>query len=267
MGAQTQTWHYGLVARYWAEHNTGGPEIDYYRRHIERIGEPALDAGCGAGRLLIPFLQAGLDVDGCDVSTDMLALARERAEREGLKPNLYAQALHQLDLPRSYQTIVACGVFGLGGSRAQDFAGLQRLHLHLKPGGVLLLDSYLPYGEDKAWRFWQKEPRKALPEAWPEDLGKLPPQDGSEYLILSRTTAFDPLEQQITREMRTLRWRDGQVIEQVDYPLVENFYFYHELITLLERAGFIVEAVQGDFTEAAASVDHEVLTYIARKPA
>lgn len=267
MGTQTQTWHYGLVARYWAEHNTGGPEIDYYRRHIERFGGPALDAGCGTGRLLIPFLQAGLDVDGCDVSADMLALARERAECEGLKPNLYAQALHQLDLPCSYQTIVACGVFGLGGSRAQDFAGLQRLHRHLKPGGVLLLDSYVPYSDDKAWRFWQKAARQGLPEAWPEELGKLPPQDGSEYQLYARVTAFDPLEQQITREMRTLLWRGGQVVNQAEYALTENYYFRNELAALLERAGFAVEDVQGEFSDAAASMEHDVLTYIARKPA
>ncbi len=64
----SQTWHYGLVARYWAEHNTDGPEIAYFQRQIERYGQPALDAGCGTGRLLIPCLRAGLAVDGCDVS-------------------------------------------------------------------------------------------------------------------------------------------------------------------------------------------------------
>src|SRR5688500_8289018 len=68
-----QTWHYGLVARHWAENNTTGPEIAFYLRMIERYGQPALDAGCGTGRLLIPFLRTGLDVDGCDVSEDMLA--------------------------------------------------------------------------------------------------------------------------------------------------------------------------------------------------
>ena len=39
-----QTWHHGLVARWWAEFNRGGPEIDYFRRFVVR-GQPALDAG------------------------------------------------------------------------------------------------------------------------------------------------------------------------------------------------------------------------------
>src|SRR5262249_9831321 len=144
--ARPQTWHYGLVARYWAERNTGGPEIAYFRAEIERRGQPALDAGCGTGRLLIPFLQAGLDADGCDVSPDMLALCRQTAEREGVRPRLYQQALHDMELPRRYRTIVVCGVFGIGGGRRQDTLALQRFYQHLNPGGALLLDNHLPYG-------------------------------------------------------------------------------------------------------------------------
>ncbi len=78
-----QTWHYGLVAKWWAEFNEGGDEIGYFQSFVER-GQPALDVGCGTGRLLLPFLRAGLDVDGCDVSADMVALCRERAAREEL---------------------------------------------------------------------------------------------------------------------------------------------------------------------------------------
>lgn len=144
MSDRPQTWHYGLVARYWAEHNTDGPEITYCRSQIERYGQPALDSGCGTGRLLIPFLRAGLDVDGCDVSPDLLALCHEKAAREALQPRLHQQALHELDPPRPYQTIVACGVFGIGVTGQQDLWALQRFYQHLDPGGVLLRDHHLP---------------------------------------------------------------------------------------------------------------------------
>ncbi len=113
--SEAQTWHYGLVARWWAEFNVDGPEIEFFRPFVE-AGQPALDAACGTGRLLIPYLRGGLDVDGSDISPDMLALARERAIREDLPPpSLYAQAMHELDLPRCYRTILVCGGFGLGG--------------------------------------------------------------------------------------------------------------------------------------------------------
>src|SRR5688572_23556109 len=112
---QLQIWHYGLVAREWAELETdGGPEAAYIQRLIEQFGQPALDLGCGSGRVLLPLLRAGLDVDGCDYSADMLAGCRRRAEQAGFAPHLYAQPMHELDLPRRYRTIFACGVIGLG---------------------------------------------------------------------------------------------------------------------------------------------------------
>ncbi len=74
MDETPQTWHFGLMARWWAEFNRAEPaELAYYQAAIERSGQPALDLGCGAGRLLLPLLAAGLDVDGVDLSPDMLA--------------------------------------------------------------------------------------------------------------------------------------------------------------------------------------------------
>src|SRR5438874_9445262 len=114
---QPQTWHHGIVARWWAEFNVDGREIPYFQKFIEDNGQPALDVACGTGRLLIPYLRAGLDVDGCDVSPDMVALCREKAALEGLSPTLFVQAMHELDPPRTYKTIFVCGAFGLGSTR------------------------------------------------------------------------------------------------------------------------------------------------------
>lgn len=265
MADQPKTWHHGLVARYWAEHNTGGPEVAYFRQKLEDSGEPALDAGCGTGRLPIPFLQAGLDVDGCDVSADMLAFCRERAEREGLKPRLYQQALHELDLPRSYQTIIVCGAFGLGASHQQDVLALQHLHRHLRPGGLLLLDNEVPYADAGLWQLWPKGSRDRLSEPWPETVGKTPPVGGKDYELYSRVVAFDPLEQRVTREMRTILWRDGQPVAEETYTLHENLYFRNELGRMLEQAGFTIEAVQGDYQETVATAEHDFVVFVARK--
>ena len=149
MSDRPQTWHYGLVARWWAEFNEADPdELAFYRGVVERDGQPALDLGCGTGRLLVPLLQAGLDVDGCDISPDMLAQCREQAARDGLSPALYQQAIHELDLPRRYRTIYICDSFGIGGQREQDLEALRRCHRHLAPGGTLVFSHELPY-EDR----------------------------------------------------------------------------------------------------------------------
>jgi hypothetical protein len=79
------------------------------------------------------------------VSADLVALCRDRARREGCDPTLVVQPLHELDPPRRYRTIVVCGVFGLGSTRAQDQEALRRFHHWLEPGGTLLLDNEVPY--------------------------------------------------------------------------------------------------------------------------
>ena len=264
MNDEVQTWHYGLTARHWAENNTSGPEIAYFQRLIEQYGQPALDAGCGTGRLLIPFLRAGLDVDGCDVSGDMLAYCQQTAGREGLAPRLYQQALHQLELPRRYQTIFACGVFGIGVSRAQDFIALQRFYEHLVPGGVLLLDHELPYGDAKVWPLWCKEARIHLPEPWPPEIGNIPVDD-REYELHYRLVAVDPLEQRTVGEMRTLLFKDKRVVADDTYTITLNHYFHYELRMLLEQAGFQIEAEKGDLTEVDANAEHAYIVYVARK--
>ena len=265
MSDDVQTWHYGLVARHWAEHNTTGPEIEFYQRQIEMYGQPALDAGCGTGRLLIPFLRAGLDVDGCDVSGDMLDYCRQAAEREGLSPHLYRQAFHQLDLPRRYRTIFTCGVFGIGVSRTQDFLALQRFYEHLEPGGVLLLEHELPYGDEKVWPLWRKEARTHLPEAWSEYIGTPPAAGEQEYQLHYRLLSVDPLEQRIVGEMRTLLFKDNEVIVDESRKLSANLYFHHEMRMLIEQAGFRIEAEKSDLTEAEATSDTGTIIYVARK--
>ena len=265
MKEQPQTWHYGLVARYWAEQVTDGPEIAYFQGLIESNGHPALDAGCGTGRLLIPFLGAGLDVDGVDVSPDMLSLCREKAEAQGLQPRLYQQALHELDLPRTYETIVACGALGIGVNRQQDILALRRFHHHLNPGGLLLINLHLPYGNAGDWQLWLKEKRDQLPRPWPNTMGKIQPDDGSDLELHHRTIAFDPLEQCVTRQIHMGLWREGQCVAEEEYTLTDNMYFRSEFQQMLEIAGFKVEAIEGAYTEDEATADDDILVFIARK--
>jgi SAM-dependent methyltransferase len=264
MNEPVQTWHYGLMARHWAENNTTGPEIAYFQQHIEQYGQPALDAGCGTGRLLIPFLRAGLDVDRCDISGDMLAYCQQAADRAGVSPRLYQQALHQLELPRQYQTIVACGVLGIGVSRQQDFMTLQRFYDHLLPGGMLIFDGIPADADADLWPLWRKDARLHLPEPWPADIGQTP-KDEREYKLHYRLVAVDPLEQHTIGEMRMLLFKDSQLAADDTYTLTSNYYFRHEMQLLLEKAGFTLEAVKGDWTDADATADHDTIVYFARK--
>ncbi len=261
-----QTWHYGVVARWWAQFNLdGGDELEWFRRFIEP-GQPALDAACGTGRLLVPYLHAGLDVDGCDISPDMLELCRERAVREGLPaPNLYAQAMHELELPRRYRTIVVCGGFGLGGDRDQDQEGLRRLYEHLEPGGTFVMDNEVPYSNAKSWRYWSREGRKELPLPWPGPGERRPGSDGAEYELRSRLVDVDPLTQLVTVEMRGLMWRRGELVADEQHVLKMTVYFADEVRLMLERAGFTDIDVHGAYRDEPPTRDDDFVVFVARK--
>jgi len=260
-----QTWHYGLIAEWWAQFNTGGPEIDYFGRFVER-GQPALDAGCGTGRLLLPWLRAGFDVDGCDVSADMVALAREHARGEGLEPTLFVQPLHELAPARRYRTVVVCGVFGLGTTRLQDQRALVRLRDALEPGGTLLLDNQVPYFYGKRWRQWTPEERARLPEPWPPPGERRRAADGSEYRLRSRAVEVDPLDQRIALEMLAEKWIDDRPVGREEHTITIRMYFRDELVMMLERAGFTEVDVRGGYTDAEPTPDDEYLVFRARRP-
>jgi SAM-dependent methyltransferase len=265
--SEAQTWHHGVVARWWAEFNLDGPEIDFFRRFVE-AAQPALDVACGTGRLLVPYLHAGFDVDGCDVSPDMLALCRERAEREGLpSPRLYAQAVHELELPRRYRTIVFCGGFGLGGSRDHDIEGLHRLHAHLEPGGTLVLDNEVPYADAHMWPRWTREGRADLPRPWREPGDRRRGSDGTEYALRTRLVALDPLSQHATLEMRAWMWRGGELVAEEEHVLEMALYFTHELRLLLEQAGFVDVELRAGYEDRPPTRDDDFVVFVARTPA
>jgi SAM-dependent methyltransferase len=251
------TWHHGLVARWWALFRHDGPEIAFFRRFVA-AGEPALDVGCGTGRLLVPYVRDGLDVDGADASADMIDHCRAAASAVGAAPNLYVQPAHELDIDRSYSTVLMCGTFGVGSIDGQDAAGLERIRAHLAPGGTFVMD----YETADHWT-----PRIA------PDTGAPPPgserqrgPDGDEYALRQRVVAVDDSGRQVRREMHAWRWHDGELVGDERHVLTYVRYRPGEIVDLLGRAGFVDVSVIGGYDGTTPTPQHAFLVYVARTP-
>jgi ubiquinone/menaquinone biosynthesis C-methylase UbiE len=73
------TGDYDLFSRYMEK-----DAEQFFRRLGVTPGTRLLDVGCGAGQLALIAARAGANVTGCDISTNWLEKARDRAAAEGL---------------------------------------------------------------------------------------------------------------------------------------------------------------------------------------
>ncbi len=119
-------------------------DIEYYISKLENISGRVLEAGVGTGRMLIPFIQSGITVDGVDLSSDMLKQCELNMEEYNVMANLYHQDLSELSLPHTYDAIVMpTGSFCLI-DRKESKKVLDNFYNHLNDGGKIIIDLEMP---------------------------------------------------------------------------------------------------------------------------
>lgn len=124
-------------------------DTNFYKRYIECNGQPALEIGCGTGRLLIYYKSCGLDIEGVDSSPAMIEICKKKAQDKGLEVVLYKQKMQQLDLKKKYRTIfIPWGSFMLVSDKQEALQALRKFYEHLLPGGTLLVDLFMPTQHD-----------------------------------------------------------------------------------------------------------------------
>jgi SAM-dependent methyltransferase len=258
-------WFHGLMAERIAQFTPDTHDLAFFQREIERFGQPALDVGCGVGRLLLPLLCAGMDIDGCDISADMLRYCYNKAVSQGLQPHLYQQPMHAFDLPRQYRTIYICDAFNLAGGREKGLATLRRCFAQLQEGGALLLNIEPDYTVPEWWEHWARTKCKTLPEPWPQEGRHRVAADGSEFIERFRLVSTNILEQNYVLQMRVEKWVAGQLVASQEDTLCGDMYMKNEILLMLQVAGFRQITVRGDYTDEPATADSKELIFTALK--
>lgn len=241
----------------------GGPlteELAFYERRIRANGGAALDQACGTGRHLIPLLARGLEVHGADISADALHFARKEAETQRVHPTLYHQRMEDCNIPYKYGTIyVASGTFQIIADRHQALTTMQRFWQHLVPGGQLLLGLFIPPEVTQGLTCNDAD----HPTRW----GPIPRREADGEIVATLwSESVDLFEQVLLSKRRYDLYVDGECIksEVHSYPL--RWYFHHEFIMMLERAGFEDITTYSDNTDHPATQESEIVNYGARRP-
>ena len=223
-----------------------------YQARITQAGGCALEVACGTGRLLLPYLRDGLQIEGVDSSAEMLAICRQKAERYAVTPVLHQQPMQALELPRKYSTIfIPYCSFQILSRREEAFEALRRFRAHLEPAGQLLVSLFVPWQDfrlDRQWRLRRSGIR---------------PRDGATVLI-HECTDSDRTEQVQDIWLRHELFRDGQLITSELRTHRLRWYHKHEFAMMLERAGFGNSVAYGNYTDAPADDRHEEIIFSAR---
>ncbi|MEK7475717.1 MAG: class I SAM-dependent methyltransferase [Candidatus Coatesbacteria bacterium] len=239
----------GLTASTWDLHRDTRYRWDDAQLFLELVreyGQPALDLGCGTGRILLDFLDEGIDIDGVDNAPDMLAICRTAAAAKGKSPALFEQSLETLDLPRRYGTILGpSSVLQLVCGPAGALGALRRIQSHLVPGGAFIT----MFSFD--WR--EGEP---LDTGWQVHFEKPRPEDGAVIRAFTREWR-EPATRCWHTEERFEVLKDGKVVatELHRRSPEGRWYSQGEALALYQEAGFGKLQLFRDFTRSPAGPD------------
>lgn len=248
---------YDTVVRDWPG------EIDFYRvlaAEARSSGQAVLEVACGTGRVAIRLAQGGVDLVGLDRSPAMLSVAREKSR--GMDNVRWVQG----DM-RSFELGEAFGLAIIPGHSFQNLltaedqvASLESIRRHLVPGGSLVV--HIDH-QNVGW------------------LGDLTRDQGGRFnagatfthpvtgqrIQTSRAWSYQPATQTaISQTVWEAIDAGGQVVDRWESGRLRfHCVFRFEMEHLLARAGFVVEAVYGDFYRQALVDDSSEMVWVAKK--
>ena len=251
--------YHGLMATTWDLLRGDTSEWEdkfFYLDLIPKYGGPVLDVGCGTGRLLLDFLNQGIDIDGVDNSPEMLAICREKADHLGLAPNLYHQAMESLALPRSYRVIIVpSSSFQLVTDKELARQAMDRFYEHLESGGVLVMPFMV---------LW--EPGDPIDRNWKLLSDVTRPEDGA--VVHRWVKDWIDVENQLEHtENRYEIVRDSKVIasELHQRSPATRWYTQSQSLKLYQEAGFINVQVFKGFSDKPSAEGDTIFSVLGQK--
>jgi SAM-dependent methyltransferase len=235
-------------------------DLDLYLALADRADGPILELAVGTGRLAIPLAEAGHLVTGVDLDPAMLDRARARARGTAGQDRLTLVesdmvGLRLADAGRYGLAFIALNSLLVLPTRVAQLAAVRALADHLAPGGLAVVDVWLPDADDLA-RF---DGRIML--EWPRldpETGAIVTKVGSaQHDAASASVTLTTIFEEGGQGGATRRWvrRDRLRLVSAD-----------ELRGFAEDAGLIVELLAGGYDMGAMGPGSERAILLAVRP-
>ena len=236
-------------------------DLDLYLALAARGDGPVLELAAGTGRLAVPLAEAGHDVTAVDIDPAMLARLRRRRDAAGEAAARHLTIVEGdlLDLRLADGTFalafIALNSLFLLATREAQRAAFRTLADHLAPGGLAVVDVWLPDADDLA-RFDGRmilEYDREDPETGAHVTKVAAAQHDASTGIVNLTSIYEegPQGEPAARHVR----RD--VLRLVSAGELEDF---------ATGAGLEVETLAGDYDMGPLGSGGDRAIIVARKP-
>jgi ubiquinone/menaquinone biosynthesis C-methylase UbiE len=233
----------------------GRRDVPFWQRLASQARGSVMELGCGTGRVSIPLARAGIHLVGVDRSEPMLARARQRITKSPKRQLAKSPRLVRCDirqLPFGDQTFpMVIAPYGILQSliRPRDLtATLASVARVIAPGGTFGID--------------------LVPDVpkWSEYTNRvqLRGKAGGAQLTLVESVRQDPKRRLTTFEQKYVE-RRGVHTREHRFDLTFRTLSVPQMSRQLERAGFHVDAVLGDYRGRPWDDRADVWIIVAKK--
>lgn len=215
----------------------GRRDVPFWRRVASGAGGPVLELGCGTGRVSLPLARAGVNLVGVDRSAPMLDQARRRLTKSPTLQRANSLRFVRCDIRAmpfetgAFPMVIA--PYGILQSliRPRDLtATLASVARVIKRGGTFGID-LVP--DVPKWREY-------------ENRVQLRGRARGAQLTLIESVRQDP-KRHLTTFEQTYVERRGTATREHRFDLTFRTLTVRQMTSQLERAGFRVDAVLGDY--------------------
>ena len=242
----------GLYDLAYAWHTT---DIPFWVKRAQQARGPVLEAGCGTGRVLLPTLEAGVDIEGIDLHPGMLDVLKQKAAAAGLAARVQLGDMRDFTMARRYALItIPFRAFMHLLTTEDQLRALRCMREHLEPGGALVLNLFYPTFE----RMVESGEEERVEREFPH------PATGLPVALVSVRREYDRVRQLLRAEVE-LRESDARgyagAVHMHKFALRWTYKFEMEL--LLRVAGFTRFDVLGGFDGRALTRDTDEMVWTA----